>query len=186
MPSLGLNAASAAGSSLLGVRNDPYLAVNFLVEIEGLVVGAFSEVTGLQVETEVEDYREGGLNEYVHRLAGPTRYPANLVLRRGLTDIEALWSWHQDVVQGRIERKNGTIYLLDRQRLPAMWWDFAAAYPVKWSGPELRAESNVVAVEAVELVHRGISKPPLSTLVSAARGIASAALDVGLGGGFSL
>jgi phage tail-like protein len=175
MTSLGINAAFSAGSNLLGTRNDPYMAFNFLVEIEGLLVGGFSEVTGLQIETVVETYREGGLNEYEHKLAGPSRYPSNLILKRGLTDIEILWCWHQDVIQGNIERKNGTIYLLDRQRLPAMWWNVLEAYPIKWSGPELRAETSTIAVESVELVHKGISKPTLSSLVSTTRGITGTA-----------
>ncbi len=178
MSTLGINAAFSAGSNLLGIRNDPYVRFNFLVEIEGLLVGGFTEVTGLQIETEVQDYREGGLNEYIHKLAGPTRYPSNLILKHGLTDIETLWSWHQDVTQGTIKRRNGTIYLLDNRRLPAMWWDFMEAYPVKWTGPELRADSNTVAVETVELVHKGISKPALSSMVSAARGIGGAAAQV--------
>lgn len=135
MTTLGINAAFAAGSNLLGIRNDPYMAFNFLVEIEGLLVGGFSEVSGLQVETVIETYREGGLNEYEHKLAGPTRYPSNLILKHGLTDVETLWNWYQEVTQGIIERKNGTIYLLDQRRLPAMWWDFMEAYPVKWTGP---------------------------------------------------
>jgi phage tail-like protein len=175
---LGANAALTLAAGALGIRNDPYLAVNFLVEIEGLVVGGFQEVTGLTVETETEDYREGGVNEYVHKLAGPTRYPSNLVLKKGLTDIGSLWAWHQDVVAGKIERKNGSIYLLDRMGIPAMWWNFTEAYPVKWSGPDLRAEQGQVAVETLELVHRGLSKPALSGALSALRGVASAALDI--------
>jgi phage tail-like protein len=171
VPVLGFNAALAAATSLLGVRNDPYMAFNFLVEIEGLVVGGFSEVNGLQVETVVETYREGGLNDYEHKLYGPTRYPSNLILKHGLTDIDTLWRWHQDVTQGVIERKNGTIYLLNRERLPAMWWNFQQAYPVKWTGPDLRADGSNVAVETVELVHRGIVKPKASSLLSAAQGI---------------
>jgi len=167
MTTLGIS----AGINLLGIRNDPYIAFNFLVEIEGLLVGGFTEITGLQIETEVKDYREGGLNNYIHKLAGPTRYPSNLILKHGLTDIETLWNWHQDVMQGIIKRKNGTIYLLDRQRIPAMWWDFMEAYPVKWSGPELLANSNTVAIETIELVHNGISKPTLSSLMSEARGV---------------
>ena len=178
MTTLGINAAFSLGTNLLGIRNDPYIAFNFLVEIEGLLVGGFTEVTGLQIETEVKEYREGGLNEYVHKLAGPTRYPSNLVLKHGLTDIETLWSWHQDVTLGMIERKNGTIYLLDRQGIPAMWWDFMEAYPVKWTGPELRADSNTVAVEAIELVHKGISKPMLSSMVSGARGVIGGAAQL--------
>jgi phage tail-like protein len=169
MTTIGFNAAFAAITSAVGIRLDPYLSYNFLVEIEGLIVGGFNEVRGLQVETEVKEYREGGRNEYIHKLAGPTRYPANLTLKHGLIDIETLWSWHQDVVQGTIERKNGTIYLLDQQRLPAMWWDFTEAYPVKWSGPDLNAASGNVATETVELAHKGISKPAASSAVSAAR-----------------
>lgn len=178
MTSLGINAAASAGSNLLGIRLDPYAAFNFLVEIEGLLVGGFSEVSGLQVETEIKEYREGGLNEYMHKLAGPTRYPSNLILKHGLTDIEGLWLWHQDVVRGVIQRRNGTIYLLDSQGLPAMWWDFLGAYPVKWSGPDFRADSSTVAAETVELVHQGISKPVLSSLVSTARGAGSVAAQL--------
>ncbi|MBV9773025.1 MAG: phage tail protein [Gemmatimonadetes bacterium] len=175
MTIVGLNAGFAAATGALNARLDPYTGFDFLVEIEGLLVGGFSEVTGLQVETEVEEYAEGGRNDFVHRLPGRTRYPSNLVLRRGLTDIDALWSWHREVALGRIERRNGTIYLLDRQRVPAMWWDFQDAFPVKWSGPDLRSDSNTVAVETVELVHRGISRPTESIGLSRARGVASIA-----------
>lgn len=142
----------------LGKRSDPYLACNFLVEIEGLVVAGFSEVTGLQVEIEVEDYREGGLNEYIHKLAGPTRYPSNLVLKRGLVDAETLWKWQQEVSQGRIKRSNGSIVLLDSSGQAKWRWNFKDAYPVRWTGPELRAGTAEVALETLELVHRGLSK----------------------------
>ena len=94
-------------------RVDPYLGFNFVVEIKGIQVAGFSEVSGLQVEIEVQDYREGGLNTYIHRLPGPARYPNNLVLKRGLAN-DLLWLWHQDVVNGLIERKNGSIILIDR------------------------------------------------------------------------
>jgi phage tail-like protein len=142
----------------LGDRSDPYLGFNFLVEIEGLVVGGFSEVSGLQVEIEVHDYREGGLNEYIHKLAGPTRYPSNLVLKHGLTDVEALWNWHQEVTQGTVKRKNGSIVLLNSSGEEKWRWNFVQAYPVKWVGPDLRGGTAEVAVETVELVHRGLAK----------------------------
>lgn len=148
---------STAASSL-GLRNDPYAAFHFLVEIEGLLAGGFSEVSGLQVETEFHDYREGGLNEYIHKLPGPTRYPQNLVLKHGLTDIDTLWVWHQDGVHGKFKRRNLTIYLLSAAGIPAMYWNVLQAYPVKWAGPDLRAESATVAFEAIELVHQGITK----------------------------
>ncbi|MDQ3855485.1 MAG: phage tail protein [Chloroflexota bacterium] len=140
-----------------GVRLDPYLAFSFVVELEGLVVAGFSEVTGLQAEIEVQDYREGGLNEYIHRLAGPARYPSNLVLRRGLTDVDTLWVWHQRAARGLVERRNGSIILLDSAGAESSRWNFVDAYPVRWSGPELRAGTTAVAVETVELAHHGLS-----------------------------
>lgn len=150
----------STGAGTPGVRYDPYTAFNFVIEIEGLLAGGFSEVSGLQVETELRDYREGGLNEYIHKLAGPTRYPQNLVLKHGISDLDALWAWHQDVVEGRVKRRNLTIYLLNSAGVPVVWWNVREAYPCKWSGPELRAESATVAFESIELVHRGISRQP--------------------------
>ena len=87
-----------------GSRTDPYRGYNFAVEVEGLVAGGFSEVSGLQVEVEVEEYREGGVNGFIHKRAGPARYSSNVVLKRGMTDNKVLWNWYWDVVQGKIER----------------------------------------------------------------------------------
>jgi phage tail-like protein len=140
----------------LATRSDPYLAFRFAVEIEGLVVAGFSEVTGLQSELELQEHREGGLNDYVHKLAGPVRYPANLTLRRGLTDVDAIWGWYRDASRGRIRRRNGSIVLLDSRGEERWRWNFVGAYPVRWSGPDLRAETGAVAVETLELAHQGL------------------------------
>ncbi len=156
---LGLNAAKAAGSRLLGIRSDPYMSYNFLIEIEGLITGSFSELTGLESEIEVESYAEGGVNGYIHTFPTRTKYP-NLVLSHGLTDSNSLWDWYQAAAAGDIQLKNGTIMLLDRELLPAMWWNFKKAYPVKWVGPQFNANNSTeVAFERVELVHQGIEKP---------------------------
>ena len=142
----------------LGLRLDPYTAFKFLLEIEGLIVAGFTEVSGLQVETEPFEYREGGLNEYVHRLPGPTRHP-NLTLRRGLTDFDNLWRWQRDVSRGIVKRRNGSLLLFGDLGAQGIWrWNFSDAYPVRWVGPELQAETATVAVETLELAHRGLSK----------------------------
>jgi phage tail-like protein len=177
MPSLGLNAAFGLVTNLLGVRADPYQAFNFLVEIEGILAGGFSECSGLQVETEFTDYREGGLNDYVHRFAGPTKYPP-LILKHGLTQIDGLWAWHQEVVQGQVTRHSGTIYLLDKKRIPVMWWDFKEAFPVKWTGPDLRADSGGIAIESMELAHRGLSRPRLATALAGLGAELSASFEI--------
>lgn len=139
-------------------RTDPYMAYRFIVEIEGLVVGGFTEVTGLEMEIEVEPYREGGLNAFVHQLPGAMRYPSQLALRRGLTDADSFWRWYRDAASGKIHRKNGSIVLKNDKGDEVWRWNFTDAYPVRWSGPQLRASSSEVATESVELVHRGITK----------------------------
>jgi phage tail-like protein len=135
---------------------DPFLAFNFLVEIKE-VVGGFTEISGLKIETEVKEYREGGVNKYIHKLAGPTRYPSNLILKHGLTSVD-LWDWYQKVMQGSIERKNVSIVILDNACEEKRRWNFENAYPVRWSGPDLRAGTAEVAVETIELVHCGLIK----------------------------
>ncbi len=142
---------------VLGKRVDPYLSFNFLVEIEGLLVGGFSDVSGLQSEIEVHDYREGGVNDFIHRLAGPARYPSNLILKHGITDAETLWLWHRDVRHGIINRRNLTIMLNDATGRAVTTWHLEKAYPIRWVGPELKADANTVAVETLELVHCGFA-----------------------------
>lgn len=141
----------------IGDRNDPCLSFRFLVEIDGLVTGGFSEISGLQIETVTETYREGGVNDYEHKLAGPTRYPANLVMKRGLTD-SILWTWCQDVRQGIIQRKSVSIILLDSGGEERWRWNLEGAYPVRWNGPDLRAGTGEVALETLELVHQGLKR----------------------------
>jgi phage tail-like protein len=152
-----------------GSRTDPYQGFNFLVEIEGIEVGGFSECSGLVAETQFEEYREGGVNDFVHRLPGPSKNPP-LVLKHGLTLGTDLWDWYLEVVDAvslgtPVERKNGTIYLLDKDQSRVMWWYFTDALPMKWTGPELRAESGGVVFESVELTHRGLIRPTLKSVL---------------------
>jgi phage tail-like protein len=136
---------------------DPYLGFNFLVEGGDRTLGAFSEVTGLQVEIEAHDYREGGVNDYIHKLAGPARYPSNLILKHGIVDANVLWKWQQEVIQGTIKRMKVSVVLLDSAHEAKWQWDFKDAYPVRWSGPDLRASTAEVALETLELAHRGMT-----------------------------
>ncbi len=137
-------------------RKDPYLAYRFKVEIDSLQVGGFNEVSGLTIETTVETLQEGGVNTYEHQLAGPAKFPSRLVLKRGLADAEDLWNWYQDVVAGKITRRNLTITLNDDTDWKRWQWFFTQACPVKWTGPNFQAGSNQVAFESIELVHEGL------------------------------
>ena len=138
-------------------RKDPYQGFRFRIEIDGLIVGGFSEVSGVQAETQVEEHREGGVNYHVHRLPKETKYP-NLIIKRGLTDSEALWKWHQDVVSGKINRKTIHVVLLNYTGEDVWRLSVEKAYPVKWSNSDLKADSSSIAFEAIELAHNGFKK----------------------------
>ena len=60
-----------------------------------------------------------------------------------------------------------------------MWWDFKEAYPVKYTGPDFRADSGAVAFESVELAHRGLSRPTIGDLFAGVGASFSASVDVG-------
>ncbi len=139
-----------------GIDKDPYVSFRFRTEIDSLVVSGFSEVTGLMFESEVETFREGGVNSSERQLAGPTKFPSKLILKRGLADADALWSWYRDVMDGRIVRKRVTILLLNHAGEEKWRWVFREACPVKWSGPDFRAGAAEVAFESIELVHKGL------------------------------
>jgi phage tail-like protein len=140
-----------------GARIDPYISFKFQVEIQGLIVAGFSEVSGLQVQTQTETIREGGVNDHVHKLPKGTEQ-SNVTLKRGVTDSDVLWKWHQDVVGGNVNRKSGRIILMDFEGNEKWHWTFEDAYPVKWVGPDFRSDNRTIAVETLEFVHNGLKK----------------------------
>ncbi len=139
----------------MSTQKNPYLTFRFIVEVNGIVVGGFSEVSGLQAEVDVETIEEGGVNDYVHKLPKKTKYP-NLILKRGLTDSWALWQWFHNVGNAKMIRMSGAVILLDTEGNPCKRWNFRNAYPVKWSGPDLKADGSAVAIETLELAHEGL------------------------------
>jgi len=132
---------------------DPLKAFSFSVEIDGIIVGGFSEVSGIQAETKVYTYREGGENSFTHFFPDSTAY-SRLVLKRGMTFDDTLWNWYQDVANGRFARRSMYVLLNDDDGEEAWAWSFTQAFPVKWTGPELRASKSDVAIESVEFAYR--------------------------------
>lgn len=138
-----------------GRRQDPYTAYNFWVELDGIVVAGFSEVTGLRLEVDVQTYGEGGLNSFTRQFPGRVKQNT-ITLKHGMADTDAVWLWCYGVAQGVIVRQNISIYLLDQAGEPAVWWNVMEAFPVKWEGPNLRAATSEVAMESLTLAHHGI------------------------------
>ncbi|MDD3246398.1 MAG: phage tail protein [Methanosarcina sp.] len=137
-------------------NKSPYLSFRFRVEVDNTIVANVSEVSGLQIEIETETYREGGVNNFVHNFPKGVKYQP-LILKRGITDLNDMWSWYKDVRTGKITRKGVTVVLMDESTKDEKWrWTFQGAYPIKWTGPELKANSSTIAFESIELVHQGI------------------------------
>jgi phage tail-like protein len=142
--------AVTAGSSM----PDPVAELRFKVDVQGISIGRFSECTGIAVEVEMKDYNEGGSNEFVHKLPTRIKYP-NIVLKRGVTHEDALLKWFWDS-RNAVQRKEMTITLLGPGASTVRTWAFMNAYPVKWTGPNLKAGSNSIATETLEVVHNGL------------------------------
>jgi phage tail-like protein len=139
-----------------GDRNDPIPAFRFQVRLDDLPVAGFSECTGLQVELEVKDYHEGGLNQFTRKFVGHNKQ-GGLTLKRGIVDRE-LWNWYYDLMQGRVRFRDGSITVFDPAGETVMVWRITHAFPTKWVGPELNASQNNVAVETLELAFQGLER----------------------------
>lgn len=140
-----------------GVITDPFGNYNFLVEIDGISRAAFQEASGFDSTIDIIEHREGGENTTLRKLPGMTKY-SNISLKWGITDDRELYDWHRRIVQGDMERKNGSIVLLNRRGEEVARWNFVRAWPSKWDGPDLNAEGTDVAIEMLELAHEGVER----------------------------
>ena len=145
-----------------GQRVDPYRNFNFLVEVDGITQASFQECTGgFSSEIDVTEYREGGYSldhgSTARKLPGMTKY-SNITLKWGITDSKDLFEWHKNISKGKIERKNGSIVLLNEAGEEKIRWNFFNGFPSKWTGPDLNAKSSDVAIETLEIAHEGIER----------------------------
>lgn len=132
-------------------RKDPYKNFNFLVEIDGMTQAGFSECSGLRLEIDVIEYREGSEpSSAVRKLPGLSKV-GDITLKRGITTSNQLQAWIESVAKGIVNRKNGVIILLDDERKPVVRWKFFNAFPRKWEGPVLDAKGTDVAIETLTL-----------------------------------
>ncbi|MGD8279161.1 MAG: phage tail protein [Gemmatimonadota bacterium] len=139
-----------------GKRNDPYGQFNFVIEVDGVIQGGFSEVSGLTTDTDVIEYREGSEDfGTARKLPGLMKYN-NIVLKRGWTQDRALWEWRKKVIDGKTERTSGAIVLKDEARKDALRWEFREGWPCKWEGPALNGKTSEVAIETLEICHEGL------------------------------
>lgn len=138
-------------------RHDPFRSFNFRLEIDNLTVAAFSEVGGLNAETNVAEYRAGNdVPLHVRKLPGLHKH-GNITLKRGMVKDASLHDWFANVARGTPDRRNGTVVLMDEQRHDVIRWHFEGAWPVKITASDFKAIANDIAVETIELVVENIS-----------------------------
>lgn len=136
-------------------RVDPVSGFRFSIEVGKTVKGWFTECSGLTVTRKTEDRKEGGVNNYVHKLPGRIEY-GQISLKHGLAGNE-LWDWFQaGLYDGKVDRRNVTITLYNTDRKKIRKWNLKDAYPVKWTGPTLNSAGNDAVIETLELVHHGL------------------------------
>jgi phage tail-like protein len=127
-----------------------------------LADGAFQEVSGLDVELDVQELVEGGRNDGIIRRVGRARYQP-IVLKRGMFYTDGavnrdLWSWLQDVAAGirPVRRYDGIVEVMSVGDQVAARWLFERGLPAKITGPQLNARTGEIAIEELHISHEGL------------------------------
>lgn len=142
----------------VGNRKDPLHVYNFRIEIDGIDRGGFRECSGLDSSQDPVEYREGTDKQLTARKQPGLNKYSNIVLKWGMTDDAELWKWRQTVMEGKIERKNGSIILMNDTGDEQARWNFTDGWPSKWTGPSFNATGNDIAIETLEIVHEGLKR----------------------------
>lgn len=135
----------------------PLPVFHFQVEMGTTRVG-FSEVSGLNIETQVIEYREGANPEYsAMKMPGIPKH-GNITLKRGVIDADnEFYEWLNTTKLNTVERRDMIISLLNENHEPVMVWKAKNAFPVKVEGPGLKATGNEAAIETIEVAHEGLT-----------------------------
>lgn len=140
-------------SRIDGFPEDPCRGYAFRVEIDGLELFAFKEVSGLSNKTDVFEYQEGGENGYTHKLVGQTTF-TNLILKNGIILDSSIYEWRELVINGNISDalRTITITLEGAKGKENRMWNFYGVWPCKWESSKLDATSSDLVIETLELV----------------------------------
>ena len=114
----------------------------------------FQTVSGLNIEYDTDEYKEGGENRFTHKLPVRTKY-SDLVLKRGMLTGSEVIAWFLDAFRDRtFEPKTVSVILMNDKSEPLRTWSVAHAVPRKWSVSDLNANENSIVVETLELTYR--------------------------------
>lgn len=139
------------------LRQDPYGAFNFIVEIDSInddgqsFQGAFMEVANLEAEVKAIDYRNGNEEMRLRKLCGLATYKP-VTCKRGIIGDLRFWNWIRRAVTGdQTLRSDGRVILRNEAGEEIMRWNMHRCWPSKWTGPSLNAKNSEVALESLEI-----------------------------------
>lgn len=135
----------------------PLVKFHFSVDWAGTNIG-FTEVSGLDVETELIEYRQGASPEYSKiKMPGMQKY-SNITLKRGtFKNDNEYYQWWNTVKLNTIERRDITIKMLNEEHEPVIVWKVKNAFPLKVQSTDLKGDANETAIESMELAHEGLT-----------------------------
>ncbi|MBK8553391.1 MAG: phage tail protein [Ignavibacteria bacterium] len=135
----------------------PLPKFHFQIEWGGNKIG-FTEATGLDISTEVIEYRDGASKEYSKiKMPGQRKF-SNITLKRGtFKGDNQFYEWFNTVALNTIDRRDLTLSLLNENHEPVVVWKVKNAWPAKITSTDLKADGNEVAIESLELAHEGLT-----------------------------
>lgn len=118
---------------------------------------AFQEVSGLDIEAQIIEYRHGNSKEFSTVKMPGIKKSGNVTLKKGVfVKDNSFWDWFSQINMNTIERKTVVISLLDEGGNPTMVWTLNNAWPTKITGTDMKSDGNEVAVETIEVAHEGL------------------------------
>ncbi len=118
----------------------------------------FQEVSGLDIEAQIIEYRHGNSKEFSTIKMPGIKKTGNVTLKKGVfVKDNGFWDWFNKIKMKAIERQTVVISLLDEAGKPSMVWTLNNAWPTKITGTDMKSDGNEVAVETIEIAHEGLT-----------------------------
>ncbi|MFT4601138.1 MAG: phage tail-like protein [Arenicella sp.] len=138
-------------------NNYPLPGFHFSVDLGGQIMNC-SEVSGLDMELDVIEYRDGNAQTFSTQKMSGLRKSGDVTIKKGIfADDKDYYTWFNEVAMNTPVRKDVTISLLDEEHAPVMTWKLINAWPKKISSPDMKSDSSEVAIETMEIAHEGVS-----------------------------
>ena len=130
----------------------------FKVEVDGGMTASFQEVSGLDVESDVVEYRHGDSPDFTTIKMPGLRKASDITLKKGIftTDVK-FFEWFNEIKLNTIERKTVTIMLLNESGDSEIVWTLSNAFPKQVQGTDLNSQSSDAAIETLVLAHEGLA-----------------------------